>query len=277
MTQLRSPADKLFRVSELPRDTREALYFNLRASLVDLPVPKELGSAGHWQRPTASGTPQIMPYVEREYRNRKLEEWEIRDQLEETHRLEVEKVLTKPVNQRSWEELALLEDPGKLLAPESLPSSPGESGPDQTLPERSEKAKIGSDYPSPPSSLDNSPPRDKKSTLIDGSFHTEETSSNTLSLVGAAEPGALKTKPSQLSPDRKLDRIRDNNSPPAFAKSGAFGNASTSRPKALSHASSKTDLTVSDTTTSDFPVFDDAGRPMGMISLYQCALTSHST
>lgn len=273
MTQLRSPADKLFRVSELPRDTREALYFNLRANLVELPVPRELGSACHWQRPTASGTPQIMPYVEREYRNHKLEEWENRDQLEETQRLEVQKTLIKLANERSWEELALSQDPETYLAPESSPPSPpGDSQPSTTSPgpaspKHSGKVKTNPDYPSPPTSLDSSPPRDKESNLVkgNGSFHPKEASSNTLSLVGIAGSGSRKTNLAEYSPDREFGHATDDNKNASSpSKSAAFGSVkAANRPKVL------TDHTAFDSPTSDFSVFDDAGRPMGMISFYQ--------
>ncbi|KAK0724984.1 hypothetical protein B0H67DRAFT_657825 [Lasiosphaeris hirsuta] len=96
LMQVRPLPVKLIRVAELPRDEREALYYNLRASMMEQPIPKAFGAFGRWQKLAAGGTPQCRPYLDRIYRNQRLEEWERQDQLEEVRRLRYFKYLEIP-------------------------------------------------------------------------------------------------------------------------------------------------------------------------------------
>ncbi|KAK5662684.1 hypothetical protein OQA88_8600 [Cercophora sp. LCS_1] len=95
--------DPHFRVNELPNDIRDLVYYNLRASLVELPVPKKLGALGQWQGRYAAGTPQSMPYIESIYRNHRVAEWELRDKQMEKDRIAYLKATTAPIHAGHWD------------------------------------------------------------------------------------------------------------------------------------------------------------------------------
>jgi len=79
LSNLRLPAD-LFKVNRLPKAAKDLIYYNLRSNLMELPVPKSMGSIGHWQNPLAGGTPRFPPYVERAFVNQSIGEIESRQQ-----------------------------------------------------------------------------------------------------------------------------------------------------------------------------------------------------
>lgn len=79
LSNLRLPAD-LLKVNRLPKAAKDEIYYNLRSNLMELPVPKSMGSIGHWQKPLAGGTPRFPPYVERAFVNQSMREIECRQQ-----------------------------------------------------------------------------------------------------------------------------------------------------------------------------------------------------
>lgn len=103
MMQQHPIMDPHFRVNELPDEVRELVYYNLRASMIELPVPKKLGALGQWQGRFAAGTPQSMPYIESIYRNHRLAEWEIRDREMERDRITYIKATTGPIYAGNWD------------------------------------------------------------------------------------------------------------------------------------------------------------------------------
>lgn len=79
LSNLRLPAD-LLKVNRLPKAAKDEIYYNLRSNLMELPVPKSMGTIGHWQKPLAGGTPRFPPYVERAFVNQSMREIEDRQQ-----------------------------------------------------------------------------------------------------------------------------------------------------------------------------------------------------
>lgn len=55
-------------ISSLPIDEQSPVYYNLRATLIEQPIPPRLGALGHWQSRLPGGTPSHMPYMEGQYR-----------------------------------------------------------------------------------------------------------------------------------------------------------------------------------------------------------------
>ncbi|KAK3346532.1 hypothetical protein B0T25DRAFT_571663 [Lasiosphaeria hispida] len=126
LMQARPLPATLARVAEMPRDEREVLYYNLRASMMEQPVPKQLGAFGQWQKLAASGTPQCKPYLDRMYRNKRLEEWQRQERIEEVRRLRYYAQMEVPPPEFVWRAL----DPWSLADQEKefVPSFLGEQG-----------------------------------------------------------------------------------------------------------------------------------------------------
>ena len=60
-------------IAALSSGDRAVLYYNLRSSLIEQPIPDRLGALGHWQNRLSGGTPQQLPYMEDRYRAKVLE------------------------------------------------------------------------------------------------------------------------------------------------------------------------------------------------------------